>query len=55
MLCMEGEMYYSKTKQYVMALDAGTTSNRAIIFDNESHIVSVKPKTNLPSISQAGC
>ena len=31
-------------KQYVMALDAGTTSNRAIIFDNESHIVSVSQK-----------
>lgn len=28
-------------KQYVMALDAGTTSNRAIIFDDESKIVSV--------------
>ena len=31
-------------EQYVMALDAGTTSNRAIIFDNESHIVSVSQK-----------
>ena len=39
-------------KQYVMALDAGTTSNRAIIFDNESHI-SVSAKKNLPSISQS--
>lgn len=28
-------------KKYVMALDAGTTSNRAIIFDEESRIVSV--------------
>lgn len=28
-------------KGYVMALDAGTTSNRAIIFDHESKIVSV--------------
>lgn len=28
-------------KKYVMALDAGTTSNRAIIFDDESQIVSV--------------
>ena len=33
-----------QNKQYVMALDAGTTSNRAIIFDNESHIVSVSQK-----------
>lgn len=28
-------------KKYVMALDAGTTSSRAIIFDDESQIVSV--------------
>ncbi len=32
------------SKKYVMALDAGTTSNRAIIFDNESNIVSVAQK-----------
>ena len=38
-------------KQYVMALDAGTTSNRAIIFDNESHIVSAARKNSL-SISR---
>ncbi|MCH4179436.1 MAG: glycerol kinase GlpK [Megasphaera sp.] len=31
-------------KKYVMALDAGTTSNRAIIFDNESHILGVSQK-----------
>ena len=31
-------------KKYVMALDAGTTSNRAIIFDDESRIVSVCQK-----------
>lgn len=31
-------------KKYVMALDAGTTSNRAIIFDEESHIISVSQK-----------
>lgn len=31
-------------KKYVMALDAGTTSNRAIIFDDESNIVSVAQK-----------
>ena len=28
-------------KEYVMALDAGTTSNRAIIFDKNSKIVGV--------------
>ena len=31
-------------KQYVMALDAGTTSNRAIIFDRNSKIVGVSQK-----------
>ncbi|MBQ9364740.1 MAG: glycerol kinase GlpK [Schwartzia sp.] len=30
--------------KYVMALDAGTTSNRAIIFDDDSHIVGVSQK-----------
>ena len=30
--------------KYVMALDAGTTSNRAIIFDEDSHIVGVSQK-----------
>lgn len=30
--------------QYVMALDAGTTSNRAIIFDDQSQIISVCQK-----------
>lgn len=30
--------------KYVMALDAGTTSNRAIIFDENSHIVGVSQK-----------
>ena len=30
--------------KYVMALDAGTTSNRAIIFDEESRIVGVSQK-----------
>lgn len=32
------------SKKYVMALDAGTTSNRAIIFDENSQIVSVSQK-----------
>lgn len=31
-------------KKYVMALDAGTTSNRAIIFDDQSNIVAVAQK-----------
>lgn len=31
-------------KKYVMALDAGTTSNRAIIFDDQSQIISVCQK-----------
>ena len=28
-------------KEYVMALDAGTTSNRAIIFDKNSKIIGI--------------
>jgi len=32
------------TKNYVMALDAGTTSNRAIIFDENSRIVALSQK-----------
>jgi glycerol kinase len=31
-------------KRFVMALDQGTTSSRAIIFDDEQHIVSVAQK-----------
>ena len=31
-------------QKYVMALDAGTTSNRAIIFDVDSKIVGVAQK-----------
>ena len=31
-------------KQYVMALDAGTTSNRCIIFDKSSNICSIAQK-----------
>ena len=31
-------------KQYVMALDAGTTSNRCILFDHSGNIVSVSQK-----------
>ena len=41
-------------KQYVMALDAGTTSNRAIIFDNESHIVSVSQKESTQYFPKPG-
>ena len=32
------------TKKYVMALDAGTTSNRAIIFDEKSQIVALSQR-----------
>ena len=41
-------------KNYVMALDAGTTSNRAIIFDKDSHIVSVCQKEFTQYFPQAG-
>lgn len=41
-------------KKYVMSLDAGTTSNRAIIFDEESHIVSVCQKEFTQHFPHAG-
>ena len=41
-------------KKYVMALDAGTTSNRAIIFDEESRIVSVSQKEFTQHFPQPG-
>lgn len=31
----------SKNRRYVMALDAGTTSNRAILFDHDGGVVAV--------------
>ena len=31
-------------KKYIMALDAGTTSKRCILFDHEGHICSVAQK-----------
>ena len=37
--------------KYVMALDAGTTSNRCILFNKKGEIVSVAQK-ELPSIFQ---
>ena len=40
--------------KYVMALDAGTTSNRAIIFDEESRIVGVSQKEFTQYFPQPG-
>ncbi|MCR9084728.1 MAG: FGGY family carbohydrate kinase, partial [Cyclobacteriaceae bacterium] len=34
----------TQTKPYIMALDQGTTSSRAIIFDKQGQIVSVAQK-----------
>ena len=31
-------------KRYIMAIDAGTTSSRAVIFDQDSNIVSMSQK-----------
>ncbi|WP_346353397.1 glycerol kinase GlpK [Azotosporobacter soli] len=42
------------TKKYVMALDAGTTSNRAIIFDDQTNIVAVAQKEFTQIFPQAG-
>ena len=41
-------------KKYVMALDAGTTSNRAIIFDENSKIIGVSQKEFTQYFPQAG-
>lgn len=41
-------------KQYVMALDAGTTSNRAIIFDKDSRIIGVAQKEFTQYFPEAG-
>jgi len=42
------------SRQYVMALDAGTTSNRAIIFDNNSKIIGVSQKEFTQFFPEAG-
>ena len=41
-------------EQYIMALDAGTTSNRAIVFDREGRIVSVAQKEFTQIFPQPG-
>ena len=41
-------------EQYIMALDAGTTSNRAIVFDREGKIVSVAQKEFTQIFPQPG-
>ena len=41
-------------KKYVMALDAGTTSNRAIIFDENSKIIGVSQKEFTQIFPQPG-
>lgn len=41
-------------KQYVMAMDAGTTSNRAIIFDNNSKVIGVSQKEFTQHFPNAG-
>ena len=41
-------------KKYVMALDAGTTSNRAIIFDSDSKIIGVSQKEFTQHFPQPG-
>ena len=38
--------------KYVMALDAGTTSNRCILFNEKGERLSVAQRENLPSISR---
>jgi len=45
---------FEMTKKYVMALDAGTTSNRAIIFDQDSNIIAVAQKEFTQIFPKAG-
>ena len=40
--------------KYVMALDAGTTSNRAIVFDKRGQIISVAQKEFTQFFPQPG-
>ena len=40
--------------KYVMALDAGTTSNRAIVFDKRGQIISVAQKEFTQIFPQPG-
>jgi len=39
----QGEKIMSQTK-YILSLDQGTTSSRAILFDNEQNIVCVQQR-----------
>lgn len=39
-------------KKYILSLDAGTTSSRAILFNHDSEIVSVAQKDLLRSIQK---
>lgn len=41
-------------KKYVMAIDAGTTSNRAILFDKKGNMVSVAQKEFTQIFPQPG-
>jgi glycerol kinase len=41
-------------KKYIMVLDAGTTSNRAIIFDQNSNIIAVGQKEFSPILPKVG-
>ena len=41
-------------KSYIMALDAGTTSNRCILFNKEGKIISIAQKRIYPAFSKTG-
>ena len=42
------------SKQYIIALDQGTTSSRAVLFDQEQNIVSICQKEFIQYYPQAG-
>ena len=41
--------------RYVLALDQGTTSSRAILFDNEQNIIDVRQRELEQLYPQQGC
>ena len=46
---------YGMSKKYIMALDQGTTSSRAILFDKEGNIIATSQKDSHKYIlSQVG-
>lgn len=41
-------------KKYIVALDQGTTSSRAVILDHDSNIVAVSQREFTPDLPESG-